>query len=69
LARVGQEATALAGALARKVADVVRSHPEDATIGATMPLLDDTYMPDPPNSYLLSPQVFADAEKGKLYNF
>jgi hypothetical protein len=30
LARVGQEATALAGALARKVADVVRSHPEDA---------------------------------------
>ena len=48
---------------------VSRSHPEDATIGATMPLLDDTYMPDPPNSYLLSPQVFADAEKGKLYNF
>ena len=30
LARVGQEATALAGALARKVADVVGSHPEDA---------------------------------------
>ena len=30
LARVGQEATALAGALARKVASVARSHPEDA---------------------------------------
>lgn len=30
LARVGQEATALAGALARKVADVVVSRPEDA---------------------------------------
>jgi hypothetical protein len=30
LARVGQEATALAGALARKVAGVVGSHPEDA---------------------------------------
>jgi hypothetical protein len=30
LARVGQEATTLAGALARKVADVVVSHPEDA---------------------------------------
>lgn len=30
LARVGQEATALAGALARKVANVVGSRPEDA---------------------------------------
>ncbi len=30
LARVGQEATALAGELVRKVADVVGSHPEDA---------------------------------------
>ncbi len=30
LARVGQEATALAGALARKVSNVVGSHPEDA---------------------------------------
>ena len=30
LARVGKEATALAGALARKVANVVGSHPEDA---------------------------------------
>ena len=30
LARVGHEATALAGSLARKVANVVGSHPEDA---------------------------------------
>ena len=30
LARVGKEATALAGALARKVANVVGVHPEDA---------------------------------------
>jgi plasmid maintenance system antidote protein VapI len=30
LARVGQEATALAAALARKVASVAGSHPEDA---------------------------------------
>jgi hypothetical protein len=29
LARVGQEATSLAGSLARKVAGVVGSHPED----------------------------------------
>jgi len=30
LARVGQDATALAGALARKVTHLVGSHPEDA---------------------------------------
>lgn len=30
LARVGQEATALAGALARKVASAVGNHPEEA---------------------------------------
>lgn len=63
---------------AKKLFEVVRvgtpvhiatSHPEDATIGAQMPLLDDTYMPDPPNSYMLSPQVFTDARHGKLYHF
>ena len=48
---------------------VARSHAEDATIGAQMPLLDDTHMPDPPNSYMLSSQVFTDARTGKLYNF
>jgi hypothetical protein len=49
--------------------NIATSQPEDATIGKTLPLLDDSTMPDPPNSYLLSPQVFADAAKGKLYNF
>lgn len=49
--------------------NISTSQPEDATIGKTLPLLDDSTMPDPPNSYLLSPQVFADAAKGKLYNF
>mgnify|MGYP000856106483 CR=1 FL=1 len=63
---------------AAKVFDTVRvgtpvhiasSHPEDATIGKQLPLLDDTYMPDPPNSYMLSSQVFADARRGKLYTY
>lgn len=49
--------------------NIATSQPEDATIGRTLPLLDDSRMPDPPNSYMMSPQVFADAAKGKLYNF
>ncbi|MEM7147296.1 MAG: L,D-transpeptidase [Verrucomicrobiota bacterium] len=48
---------------------IASSHPEDATIGRQMPLLDDSAMPDPPMSYMLSPQVFADARQGRLYNF
>ena len=49
--------------------NIATSQPEDATIGKTLPVLDDSQMPDPPNSYMMSPQVFADAAKGKLYNF
>ena len=49
--------------------NIATSQPEDATIGRTLPVLDDSRMPDPPNSYMMSPQVFADAAKGKLYNF
>ena len=48
---------------------IARNHPEDATVGRQMPLLDDSAMPDPPMSYMLSPQVFADARRGKLYHF
>ena len=48
---------------------IAQSHPEDATIGKQMPLLDDSAMPDPPMSYMLSPKVFEDARRGKLYNF
>jgi hypothetical protein len=63
---------------AKKIFDLVRpgtplniavSQPEDATIGKTLPVLDDSRMPDPPNSYMLSPQVFADAARGKLYTY
>lgn len=49
--------------------NIATSQPEDATIGRTLPVLDDSKMPDPPNSYMMSPQVFADAAKGKLYNY
>jgi L,D-transpeptidase catalytic domain len=49
--------------------NIATSQPEDATIGRTLPVLDDSQMPDPPNSYMMSPQVFADAARGKLYNF
>jgi lipoprotein-anchoring transpeptidase ErfK/SrfK len=48
---------------------VARTQPEDATAGAALPVLDDSQMPDPPNSYMLSPQVFTDARNGKLYHF
>jgi lipoprotein-anchoring transpeptidase ErfK/SrfK len=48
---------------------VSRSHPEDATVGSKLPVLDDSRMPDPPNSYMLSSQVFTDAQRGKLYTF
>jgi hypothetical protein len=63
---------------AQKIFSIVRpgtplnissSQPEDATVGSTLPVLDDSTMPDPPDSYLQSPQVFVDAANGKLYNF
>ncbi len=49
--------------------NIATSHPEDATIGRTLPVLDDSAMPDPPDSYLQSPKVFQDAAQGRLYNF
>jgi hypothetical protein len=45
------------------------SHPEDATVGKSLPILDDGPMPDPPWNYMISPQVFADAAKGKFYTY
>jgi hypothetical protein len=63
---------------AKKVFDLVRigtplhiasSQPWDSTIGASLPKLDDSALPDPPMSYMLSPQVFRDAEQGKVWNF
>lgn len=49
--------------------NIARSQPWDSTIGAQLPVLDDSALPDPPMSYMLSPQVFADAQQGKMWNF
>lgn len=63
---------------ARKVFNLVRvgtpvnvasSQPWDSTIGKSLPVLDDSALADPPTSYMLSPQVFRDAEQGKMWNF
>ena len=48
---------------------VAASHPEDATIGKTLPVLDDTTLPDPPMSYMLSSKVFEDAANGRFYTY
>lgn len=63
---------------AKKVFELVRagtplniaaSQPWDATIGKGLPTLDDTPLPNPPESYMMSSQVFADAKKGRLWQF
>ncbi len=63
---------------AKKTYDLVRigtpiniasSQPWDATVGKSLPRVDDSRLPDPPMSYLLSPRVFADANQGKMWNF
>lgn len=46
---------------------IATSHPEDATIGAKLPVLDDSTLADPPDSYMMSNKVFEDAAKGKMY--
>jgi lipoprotein-anchoring transpeptidase ErfK/SrfK len=63
---------------AKKVFDMIRtgtplyiasSQPWDETHGKNLPVLDDGPLPNPPDSYLMSPQVFADAAKGKMWTF
>jgi hypothetical protein len=48
---------------------IASSHPEDATIGKTLPTLDDSSLADPPDSYMMSSKVFSDAAQGKIYNY
>jgi lipoprotein-anchoring transpeptidase ErfK/SrfK len=49
--------------------NVASSQPEDQTAGKNLPVLDDTTLPDPPNSYMMSDQVFQDAVyKGNMFN-
>jgi hypothetical protein len=47
--------------------NIAVSQPEDATIGKTLPVLDDSTLADPPDSYMNSNKVFEDAAKGKMY--
>jgi hypothetical protein len=63
---------------ARKIFEMVRkgtplivadSHPEDATHGAKLPVLDDSALANPPDSYMMSPKVFEDAKLGKIYTY
>lgn len=49
--------------------DIKDHHPEDLTIGKTLPVLDDTTLPDPPMSYMRSSKVFSDAAEGKFYAY
>ena len=49
--------------------NVARTQPWDATIGKSLPVLDDEALPNPPNSYMNSPQVFRDHAQGKMWNF
>jgi L,D-transpeptidase catalytic domain len=47
---------------------IASSHPEDATHGKNLPIIDDGPLPNPPNSYLMSSQFFEDAKyKGKMF--
>ena len=48
---------------------IAPSQPWDSTVGKSLPRLDDSHLPDPPMSYMLSPQVFADARQGKMWRF
>lgn len=63
---------------ARKVFEMTRmgtpvivssSLPWDSTIGATLPRLDDSSLPNPPHHYMMSSRVFADMDQGKMWNF
>ena len=49
--------------------NVATTQPWDSTIGKSLPVLDDSPLPNPPDSYLKSAKVFQDAEKGKMWNF
>ncbi len=49
--------------------NISRTQPWDSTIGATLPRLDDSPLPNPPMSYMLSNKVFQDSAQGKMWNF
>ncbi|MDQ8190549.1 L,D-transpeptidase [Roseibacillus persicicus] len=63
---------------ARKAFDIVSvgtpvnvssTQPWDTTVGAKLPRLDDSPLPNPPMSYMKSSKVFTDADQGKMWTF
>ncbi len=49
--------------------NISRSQPWDATVGKSLPVLDDSHLADPPMSYMLSSEVFEDAKHGELWKY
>jgi lipoprotein-anchoring transpeptidase ErfK/SrfK len=49
--------------------NIASNQPWDATIGKSLPVLDDSSLQDPPMSYMLSSRVFADAQRGNLWKY
>jgi hypothetical protein len=48
--------------------NISSSQAEDATVGRTLPVVDDGPLPNPPRNYLMSQKFFDDAKyKGRLY--
>ncbi len=63
---------------AKKVFDLVRvgtpinvstTQPWDNTVGKSLPVLSDDSLSNPPLDYMKSPQVFTDAERGRLWQY
>ena len=48
---------------------IAPSHPEDATVGKTLPRIDDGPLPNPNRAYLLSNEFFEDAAAGRKLRF
>lgn len=46
---------------------IASSHPEDDTIGKTLPVINDGPLPNPDRSYLMSDKFFRDLEAGTLF--
>ncbi len=49
--------------------NIATSQPWDASVGKNLPVLDDSPLPNPPMSYLMSPAIFNDAQQGKIWNY
>lgn len=49
--------------------NISRSQPWDATIGKSLPVLDDSHLQDPPMSYMMTSEVWEDAKRGELWKY